>query len=94
MADFKPLLACGLSLSVLALAGCNATPYTGEGEEAFGKAVRHNFAVQVVHPEPKPEASAPSVDGSKAAIAVGRYRSDKVKPPLEIRTSDVGSEGG
>jgi type IV pilus biogenesis protein CpaD/CtpE len=82
---------CGIAISIIALTACNTPPTLGPGEEAFGKAVRHNIAVQVVNPEPKPDTAAPSFDGSRSAIAIGRYKSDKVKPPREITTSDVGT---
>ena len=85
---------CSIVAALFALSACESTPTTGPGEEAFGNAVRHNMTVQVVNPEPKPDAAAAPVDGSKIAIAIGRYKSDKVKPPREIRTSDVGSDGG
>ena len=85
------LTVCGFAVSIIALSACNTPPTPGPGEEAFGKAVRHNITMQVVNPEPKPGTAAPAVDGSKSAIAIGRYRSDKVKPPREITTSDVGT---
>jgi hypothetical protein len=30
------------------------------------------------------------MEGNRAAIAIGRYQADEVKPPRELRTSDVG----
>ncbi len=74
---------------LLALGACGH-PDFGPGAADFGNAVKQNIAVQSVNPEPELALTPPDMDGSRAAIAVGRYQADKVKPPRELRTSDVG----
>jgi hypothetical protein len=77
-----------LALSVAA-AGC--TP----NDPTFGGAVRHNYALQVIDPDPQ-YAGAPNEGGSGdlGAGAVERYRTDKVKKPKSIRTTSGASGGG
>jgi type IV pilus biogenesis protein CpaD/CtpE len=74
------------------LAGC--TP----NDPTLGGAMRHNYALQVVNPDPHYEgALVEGGDGSKSAAAVERYRTDKVKKPATISTtqgSGSGSGGG
>jgi type IV pilus biogenesis protein CpaD/CtpE len=85
-----------LSLAVLliapALAGCTTNDPT------FGGAVRSNYAQQVINPEPRYERTlVEGGDGTKSAAAVERYRTDKVKKPESIRStqrSSGGSGGG
>jgi type IV pilus biogenesis protein CpaD/CtpE len=74
-----------------ALAGCTANDPT------FGGAVRSNYAVQVINPEPRYEgALAEGGDGARSAAAIERYRTDKVKKPESIRSTQrsSGSSGG
>lgn len=75
-------LALALVLGMLAV-GCTPTDAT------FGNAVRQTMAAQVVNPEPEYESHLPITDGAKGAAAVERYRTDKVKEPDTIRTTDI-----
>jgi type IV pilus biogenesis protein CpaD/CtpE len=75
---------------VLVVSGCNTPPTFGEPEETFGAAVRHNIAVQTVNPDPQNKLAPPAHDAARAAGSMERYRTDKVKKPVEIRTSGVG----
>ena len=67
----------------------STTPIPG-----YGNAVKQNSAVMIIDPQP---ASAENVDidfdGRKGGIAIERYRTGKVIPPEELRTSDVLDEG-
>jgi type IV pilus biogenesis protein CpaD/CtpE len=63
-------------------AGCTPTDAT------FGNAVRQTMAAQVVNPDPQYDTSVPTTEAAKAAAAVDRYRTDKVKQPDTIRTTD------
>ena len=79
-------------LAVQALAAC--TP----NDPTLGGAVRHNYALQVIDPDPQ-YAGQPNEGGSGdlAKGAVERYRTDKVKKPKTIRTTSKvsgGSGGG
>lgn len=75
--------------ALLLLAACSR-PDLGPGAASFSNAVKHNVAVQTVNPEPEQVATPPSLDAQRTAIAIGRYQVDEVKPPRELRTSDVG----
>ena len=66
----------------LVTAGCTPTDAT------FGNSVRQTMAAQVVDPDPQYENAIPTTDAAKTAPAVKRYRSDTVKQPDSIRTTD------
>ena len=71
------------------LAGC--TP----NDPTLGGAVRSNYALQVINPDPQYEGTlVEGGDGTKSAAAVERYRTDKVKKPASIRTTQSMSGGG
>ena len=72
--------------AALALAGMTAacTPT----DVTFGNAVRTTLAAQVVDPDPRYEEPVPTTDAAKTAAAVERYRTDRVKKPESIRTTD------
>lgn len=81
-------LSLAAMLAVPALAGCTANDPT------FGGSVRSNYAQQVINPEPRYEGTmVEGGDGAKSAAAVERYRTDKVKKPATISTTQ-GSGGG
>lgn len=82
------LALAGTVATILLLGGCNM-PGSGPGSASFGDAVRQNVAVQAVDPEPAAIEEAPALDADRTAIAIGRYQTDKVKEPRELRTSDV-----
>lgn len=79
-----PVSVAGL---VLCLGAC--TPM----DAGFGDSVRTNLATQTIDPEPVYNGAEASFSGQKAAAAVERYRTDKVKPPKGIRTT-TGVTGG
>ena len=81
-----------LSLAVMliapALAGCTANDPT------FGGAVRSNYAMQVINPDPQHEGTlVEGGEGTRSAAAIERYRKDAVKKPATISTT-AGSGGG
>jgi hypothetical protein len=59
----------------------------------IGSTVRHNNAVQIVEPDPK-YAEAQTANGAQVVGAQTRYRTDKVKKPKTIRTTEGGSNSG
>lgn len=71
-----------LALGALAT-GCTPTDAT------FGNAVRQTMAAQVVNPDPQYDSAIPTTEAAKAGAAVDRYRTDKVKKPDTIRTTDT-----
>lgn len=76
------------AMAVTTISGCTANDTT------FGGAVRHNYAAQVVNPDPIYE-DEQTMDGSKAGAAVERYRTDRVKEPVGVKTtSGPGGSGG
>lgn len=85
--NIERLFAAGLAASLIA--GCTPTDVT------LGNAVRTTMAAQVVDPDPQYEDAIPTTDAAKAASAVDRYRTDKVKKPVNIRTTSgqSGSSG-
>ncbi len=70
-------------LGLLPLAGC--AEYDLAPPAAFGEAVRHNMAAQIIDPEPD-RLSLGAAPGVRRAIAVGRYQTDQVEPPAEETT--------
>lgn len=78
--DHRIAAAAGLALIA---AGCTPTDAT------FGNAVRQTMAAQVVDPDPQYDNPVPTTEGAKGAEAVERYRTDKVKQPDTIRTTDT-----
>lgn len=80
--NIDPRIAVAAGLTLVA-AGCTPTDAT------FGNAVRQTMAAQVVNPDPQYEDPVPTTEGAKGAKAVDRYRTDKVKQPDTIRTTDT-----
>lgn len=82
-----------LRLAVIAAAGalgaCGGDVLTLNEPDTFGMAVRHNVEAQVVDPDPKPQAGPIPMDGSRAAIAMQRYQTDRVKQPRSLRTTEI-----
>lgn len=62
-------------------------------DSGFGESVRTNLAVQTIDPDPKYDAADLTFSGQKGAAAVERYRTDKVKPPKGIRTTESIGQG-
>lgn len=58
-----------------------------------GASVRHNNIAQIVEPDPKYEEDQ-KTEGSVVAGAQQRYRTDRVKKPKTIRTTEGGAGGG
>lgn len=79
--SFDPRLGAILALAVTA-AACTPTDVT------FGNAVRTTMAAQVVDPDPQYAEPVPATDAAKSAAAVERYRTDRVKRPDTISTTD------
>jgi type IV pilus biogenesis protein CpaD/CtpE len=83
-------------LAFAALAGCahdGALPYMG-GPDNFGEANRVTLAAQVVDPDPEYDTAVPETQADHAGKAVERYRTDKVKKPDRVRTSNSATGGG
>ena len=84
-------------VGILLLAGCTGTDgHVASTAPAFGEAVRQTLAAQVIDPAPSYAEANPVTSGGRAALAVERYESDKVKQPERVATSSLatGSAGG
>lgn len=83
--------------AALALGACqhqpDGYPYMG-GPDNFGEANRVTMAAQVVDPDPVYDTAIAESSGEHAAQAVERYRTDKVKKPDKVRTSNTTAGGG
>jgi hypothetical protein len=77
--------------AMIAVSACTAPKLPPEGV-AFGNAVSHNAAQQIIDPDP-PTArfGAPDMDGLRAAEAIRRYRSGAVIEPEPVETSTFGA---
>ena len=86
-----------LLLPVIVAAGGLAaacTPF----DTTLGNAVKTNYALQVINPDPKPGEANPAVieggSGDRSAGAAERYRKGTVKQPQSIQTGAGRSGGG
>jgi len=80
---------------LLLLAGCaGADGHVASTTPAFGEAVRQTFAAQVIDPAPEYAEANPVTSGGRAALAVERYETDKVKLPDRTATSSLSTGGG
>ena len=83
--------------AICALAGCTPDGTGGlvynSGPDTFGEANRQTMAAQVVDPAPVYETAQAAGSGEHAARAIERYRTDKVKKPDKVQTSNT-SVGG
>ena len=86
---FAPACA-GIALAFV-LAGCNKPVGTTVGEADFGNAVSTNIEAQVVNPEPTLSTEPRKFSGERSRLGMLRYRSDDIKPPHELRTTDTGA---
>ena len=78
---------------LLALAACAdqgdlVTPAYMGGPDNFGEANRQTLAAQIIDPEPRYARPVPGASAEHAAQAIERYRTDKVKMPDRVRTTD------
>lgn len=84
-------------IAVLALAACTGLDGSTLGvnqPDNFGEANRQTFAAQVIDPAPVYDDVLIGGSGDKAAQAIERYRTDKVKQPERQRITKIGGSGG
>ena len=86
----RPVLPILIASAAL-LAGC--TPI----DTTFGDAVKTDYSLQVVNPDPRPVSASQAVmeggSGAPAASAAERYRKGAMKQP-QAQTTSSGSGGG
>jgi type IV pilus biogenesis protein CpaD/CtpE len=84
--------------AIAMLSGCATYGSVGEGmidNEQFGEANRQTMAAQIIDPDPQYDTLVPETSAEHAAQAIERYRTDKVKKPERIRsTESVSGSGG
>ena len=91
--DRKKLMATA-SLMVF-LSACATNPILEQpGDTQFGDANRQTMMAQVINPDPVYDTAVPVTSGELAVQAIERYRTDSVKQPEGIRTSNIGESSG
>ena len=81
---------CAL-LGALALGGCAQTYSAKMGDidpADFGEANRQTYAAMIIDPDPQYDEPLPT-SAEHAAQAIERYRSDEVKQPESIRSTEA-----
>ena len=85
-------LVLGLAVSA---AGCTSSGDLKLGrEDNWGEAYRQTLAAQIINPAPEYDTPFAASSGDKAAQAIERYRTDKVKQPAKQSLSDIGQSKG
>lgn len=86
--NFDRVLAATTAGIALMLSACSTNAITEKpGDLKFGDANRQTMMAQVINPDPVYTEPAQG-NGANASDAVERYRTDKVKQPDTIRTTD------
>jgi len=70
-----------------ALSACGGPQYLRPG---LGDAVQRNMASHIVDPEPDKETTPAPMEGSRAALAVERYKAGKVIKPKSVKITIAG----
>jgi hypothetical protein len=78
---------------LMLLAGCEHSLTEPKDAASFGEPNRQTMLAQVIDPDPQYDTATPPSSGEHAAQAIERYRTDKVKKPERIRTTQ-GASGG
>lgn len=86
--NIDPRMTIGAAVAALAIAGCTPTDVT------IGNSVRQTMAAQIVDPDPQYDQPVHTTDAAKTAAAVDRYRTDRVKQPDTISTTEGPSGSG
>ena len=86
-------IAMALSLAAGAT-GCTSSGGLKLGRaDNWGEAYRQTLAAQIINPAPEYDTAFAASSGAKAAQAIERYRTDKVKQPARQGISDIGQQG-
>lgn len=83
----------GLLVSGCAAGGSNTGLGMGKADN-FGEANRQTFAAMVINPNPEYDEPMAPGDGERAAQAIERLRTGKLKMPERQNLSAVGKSGG
>jgi len=78
-------LCCAVAL-IATTSACASGAKTMGVDTSWGEANRQTMAAQVIDPAPQYATSEAEVSGEKAAAAIERYRTDKIKQPEKLTT--------
>ncbi len=81
---------CAFGVLALAVSVSACTP----NDINMGASAKHNYAVQIINPEPVYTDAVPTTDGAQVAGSQDRYRTDKVKKPVSAKTTQGGGGSG
>jgi hypothetical protein len=90
---FTVIGTAALLLSGCATGGSNTALGLGRADN-FGEANRQTFAAMVINPNPEYDEPMAPGDGERAAQAIERLRTGKVKMPERQSLSELGKSGG
>jgi len=76
--------------SFVLLAGCEHSLTEPKGAAQFGEPNRQTMLAQVIDPDPQYDTAIPPSSAEHAGQAIERYRTDKVKKPDKVRTTQGG----
>ncbi|WP_240334338.1 hypothetical protein [Sphingobium estronivorans] len=83
----RGMIAAGM---LLLMAGCtDERPSPFAPVDNFGEANRQTLAAQIIDPNPVYDSPMADSSGEHTAQAIGRYRTDKVKKPDRVQTSNT-----
>ena len=78
-----------LSLGCAACASVRQTAPMPFARDDFGEASRETLAAQIINPAPNYDGRAGVISADHAVQATERYRTDKVKQPVQLKTSKL-----
>lgn len=76
--------------SLVLLAGCEHSLTEPKDAAQFGEPNRQTMLAQVIDPDPQYDTAVPPSNAEHAGQAIERYRTDKVKKPDKVRTTQGG----
>ncbi len=81
-----PVIALGLAAA--SCASIEDKEFLGYKDPGFGESNRATFAAMVINPDPRYDTPIPATSAEHAAQAIERYRTDKVKVPERLSTTE------
>ena len=90
---FGRLAVTALGLSLVAGCTTSSSMHFGADAEGWGEANRQTMAAQIIDPAPHYDHAVPETSGEHVEKAIERYRTDTVKQPERMKTTDVGTGG-
>ena len=91
---FGRLLVIALGLQLIVGCTTSSSMRYGADAEGWGEANRQTMAAQIIDPAPHYDYAVPETSGEHVEKAIERYRTDAVKQPERMKTTNVGTTGG